>query len=139
MATGSDEALVLEAMCNARFSVLMVQRKHPVAGLIVTDHFRDIELWLVDEGLETSLPEGTAFATRYTAPDRFVMTTGVGVPVGRDLLTEALDSVPQLQRKSPIQVIEDRRFAEAVYRTAIAGGVMKGCTYQDPSDVEDAA
>jgi hypothetical protein len=67
-APGSDEALVLEATCNARFAVVLVQRPHQSAGLIVTDLFRKIDLWLVDEGLETSLPEGSAFATRYSRP-----------------------------------------------------------------------
>jgi hypothetical protein len=138
-APGSDEALVLEAMCNARFSVLQAQRRHAVAGLIVTDIFRDVELWLVDMGLEIFLPTGTAFATRYSAPDRFVMTTGVGMPVDRDLLARALDSAPQLLRKSHAAAVEDRRFAEAVYRTAIADGVMEGAIYQDPSDLGDAA
>jgi hypothetical protein len=138
-ASGSDEALTLEAMCNARFSVISVKRRHPVAGLIVKDNFRGIELWLVDEGLETSLPNGTAFATRYFAPDRFAMTSGVGVPFDSDLLDEVVDSTPQLLRKPCAEAIGDRRFAEAVYRAAIADGVMEGLTYQDPSDVGNAA
>lgn len=136
---GSDEALMLEAMCNARFSVVLVQRRHLVAGLIVKDLFRGIELWLVDEGLEISLPAGTAFATRYFAPDRFVMTSGVGVPFDDDLLELVVDSTPLLLRKSPARAIEDRRFAEAVYCAAITDGVMRGVTYQDPSDVGDTA
>ena len=135
---GSDEAFVLEAMRNARFSIISVQRRHPVAGLMVKDLFRGNELWLVDEGLEISLPAGTAFATRYFAPDRFVMTSGVGVPFGHDLLETVVDSTPLLLRKSPVEAIEDRRFAEAVYRAAIAYGVMEGVTYQDPCDVGDA-
>jgi hypothetical protein len=28
---GSDEAIMLEAMCKARFAVLSVQHRHPVA------------------------------------------------------------------------------------------------------------
>ncbi len=131
-AQGSDEALMLEAMCNARFAIVLVQRRHQSAGLIVTDLFRNVELWLVDEGLEMSLPAGTAFATRYYAADRFVMTAGVGMPVDRVLLTSALDSAPQLLRKSEAEAIEDRRFAEAVYRAAIEDGIMEGVSFQDP-------
>lgn len=138
-AQGSDEALVLEAMCNARFAVILVQRRHQSAGLIVTDLFREIELWLVDEGLEISLPEGTAFATRYYAPDRFVMTAGVGMPVDLVLLTSAIESAPQLLRKSRVEAIEDRRFAEAVYRAAIEDGIMEDVIYQDPASAGDAA
>jgi hypothetical protein len=138
-APGSDEALMLEAMRNARFAVVMVQRRHPSVGLIVTDLFRNSELWLVDEGLEMSLPAGTAFATRYYAPDRFVMTAGVGMPIDLDLLTSVFESVPQLLRKSRGEAIADRRFAEAVYRAAIADGIMAGVAYRDPAGTGDDA
>jgi hypothetical protein len=138
-APGSDEAIMLEAMRNARFAVILVQRRHPSAGLIVTDVFRNIEIWLVDEGLEASLPVGTAYATRYYAPDRFVVTAGVGMPVDIELLTSAVESAPQLLRKSRAEAFEDRRFAEAVYRAAIADGIMAGIAYQDTAGAVDAA
>jgi hypothetical protein len=138
LASGSDEAIVLEVMRNARFAVMLVQRRHPAAGLIVTDLFRGTELWLVDEGLEVSLPEGSAFATRYYAPGQFVMTAGVVVPVDLDLLTNALATVPSLLRKSRVEAIEDRRFAEAVYRAAIADGIMDNVAFQDPGGTGDA-
>jgi hypothetical protein len=131
---GSDEALMLEAIRNARFAIVKVQRRHPSAGLIVTDTFRNTELWLVDEGLETSLADGTAYATRYYSADRFVMTAGVGMPVHVGLLVNAVESAPQLQRKSRAEVIEDRRFAEAVYRAAIENGIMAGVAYRDPGE-----
>jgi hypothetical protein len=136
-ASGSDEALMLEAMCDARFAIVLVQRRHPSAGLIVADLFRKIELWLMDEGLEASLPVGTAFATRYYAPDRFVITAGVGMPVDAGLLTSVLESTPQLLRKSRIEAIQDRRFAEAVYRAAIADGIMEGISYDDSAGREE--
>lgn len=138
-ASGSDEALMLEAMCNARFAIVVVRRRHPSAGLIVTDLFRKVDLWLMDEGLEVSLPVGTAFATRYFAPDRFVVTAGVGMPVDLDLLTSAIESVPQLLRKPRAEAIDDRRFAEAIYRAAIAAGIMENMTYQDTVGSGDAA
>lgn len=138
-ASGSDEALMLEAMCNARFAIVVVRRRHPSAGLIVTDLFRKVDLWLMDEGLELSLPVGTVFATRYFAPDRFVVTAGVGMPVDLDLLTSAIESVPQLLRKPRAEAIDDRRFAEAIYRAAIAAGIMENMTYQDTVDSGDAA
>jgi hypothetical protein len=126
-------------MCNARFAVVLVQRRHQAAGLIVTDLFRKIELWLVDEGLEISLPQGSAFATRYYTPDRFSMTAGVGMPVDIEILTRAVASTPQLLRRSRAEAIDDRRFAEAVYRAAIADGIMEGVTYQDPAGTGGAA
>ena len=138
-ASGSDEGLVLEAMCNARFAIVVVRRQHPSAGLIVTDLFRKIDLWLMDEGLEVSLPVGTVFATRYFAPDRFVVTAGVGMPVDLDLLTSAIELVPVLLRKPRAETIDDRRFAEAIYRAAIAEGIMENMTYQDPTGSDDSA
>ena len=136
---GSDEALMLDAMRNARFSVLKVQRRHPVAGLIVTDLFRDIDLWLVDEGLEISARVGQSFATRLFAPGHFVMTAGVLVPFGENMLADVVDAAPQLLRKSPEEVVGDRRFAEAVYGVALADGMMGRVAYQDPGDVGDSA
>jgi len=138
-APGSDEALMLEAMRNSRFAVVMVQSRHPSVGLIVKDVFRNSELWLIDEGLEISLPAGTAFATRCYAPDRFVMTAGVGMPVDLGLLVSAVEAAPQLLRKSRVEAIEDRRFAEAVYRAAIADGIMEGVAYREVPGPGDAA
>lgn len=133
-AAGADEAIVLEAMRHARFAVVAVERRHPSVGLVVTELFREAKHWLVDEGLEASAEQGTLFATRYFAPDHFVMTAGVIVPVDTLLLTEAFASVPPLLRKSPMEAIDDRRSAEAIYRTAIADGIMDGVVYQDTGD-----
>ena len=64
LAPETDEALVLESMRHARFSIIACVRRHPVAGLVVKDLFRGIECWLVDEGLESSLPDEAMLATR---------------------------------------------------------------------------
>jgi hypothetical protein len=135
-APGSDETLVLDAMCNACFAIVLVKCRHQAAGLIVTDLFRKTEFWLVDEGLEKSLPEGTAFATRYFTPDRFSMTAGVGMPIDQDLLVNAIESSPHLVRKLGPEVIDDRRFAEAIYRAAIADGTLEGMIFQDPTEAD---
>jgi hypothetical protein len=42
LAPESDEALVLEAMRHARFSIVGVERRHEAAGLVVTDLLRRI-------------------------------------------------------------------------------------------------
>ncbi len=130
---GSDEALMLDAMCNARFAIMMVQGQHPVAGLLVTDVFRQVDLWLMDEGLEQSLTEGELFATRYFTPADFAMTAGVVIPAD-PLLVEAaiLTMPPQADRLSVAEAIEDRRLAEAIYRIAVAEAVMEGVEYRDP-------
>ena len=51
---GSDEALTLDAMCQARFSLWRIERRHETAGVIVADLLRDRETWLLDQGLAHS-------------------------------------------------------------------------------------
>ena len=45
-APDSDEAIVLEAMRHARFSLWRVERRHETAGLILQDLLRGGEIWL---------------------------------------------------------------------------------------------
>jgi len=131
LAPESDELLVLEAMRRARFSIISFVRRHPVAGLIVKDLFRGVEVWLVDEGLESSLPDGAALATRLYTPEHFAMTAGILVPLDLELIEDAIAGTPQLLRKGYEEVIDDRRFAEAIYRVALASGLMEQVAYQD--------
>ena len=131
LAPESDEALVLDAMQNARFSIISFVRRHAVAGLIVKDLLRGVEVWLVDEGLESSLPGGAALATRLFTPEDFAMTAGVLVPLDIELLEDAIVDTPQLLRSRREELIDDRRFAEAIYRVALVSGLMEQVAYQD--------
>jgi hypothetical protein len=134
LAPESEEALVLEAMRRARFSIISIVRRHAVAGLIAEDLFRGVEFWLIDEGLESSLPDGAALATRLYTPEGFAMTTGVLVPLDIELMEDAIAETPQLLRNRRDELIDDRRFAEAIYRVALASGLMEQVTYQDIPD-----
>ena len=137
-AEGSDEALMLEAMRNDRFTIAIVRRRHETAGLILTDTVRNADIWLMDEGLEQSFPDGAAIATRYYTPDRFAMTAGVGVPLGKELLAAVLDALPgSVWRKSQLDALQDRRFAETLYRVALKTGVTDGMRYQNWGDADD--
>src|SRR4051812_3074091 len=128
---GSDEALVLEAMRRARFSVWRVERRHEVAGLVVQDLLRQDEAWLVDEAMERSASAGMAAAIRLCTPETFAMTSGVIVPVDREALEEVFDEVLPRVRGSPDQVANDRRFATAIYRTAVASGLMERIGFEE--------
>lgn len=128
----SEKGVVLDAMCHARFALVAVKDRHPVAGLLVTDLTRGTELWLMDEGLEQSAQEGDLFATRYFEPADFAMTAGFIVPTDMALLETAIMTVPQLACMTPTEALDDRRFAEALYRAAIAEGIMEGVEYLDP-------
>jgi hypothetical protein len=132
LAPGSDDAVVLEAMRNARFSIFQVVRRHETAGLILRDPLRKTDVWLVDQGLEKTAPQGGVIATRIYTPDRFSVTAGVQAPLDLELLEDALAEVPYLRRKPLAQVADDRRFAEAVYRVALADGVLERIAFADP-------
>ena len=126
----SDELVALEAMRQARFSVWRVERRHEVAGLIVQDLLRQAEAWLVDEAMEQSAPEGMTMAMRLCTPDAFAMTSGIIVPVDREVMEELLDAVLPRVRGSPDQVANDRRFATAIYRMAVATGLMERISFE---------
>src|SRR6516165_5459422 len=86
--------------CGARrFSIISSVRRHTVAGLIVKDLFRGFEFWLVDEGLESSLPDEAVLATRLYTLKGFAMTAGVLVPLDIELIEYAIADTPQLLRK----------------------------------------
>jgi hypothetical protein len=128
----SDEARMLEAMRNSQFVLFRVERRHETAGLIVTDLVRRKEIWLVDEGMESTSFEGDMFATRIYTLDFFSMTAGAGVLFDAELLEDLRDEVPQLTRKSIEAAVDDRRFAEAVFRIAIESGLTERIGFQDP-------
>ena len=135
---GSDEALMLEAMRAARFAILILGRRHDAAGVIATDLFRRTDVWLVDIGLEASLEEGAMMATRLYTPEQFSMTAGVNVPFDLALIEDLYDALPRRLGEARLtDLIDDRRFAETIYRVALADGIMDRVTYQDPP--EDAS
>jgi hypothetical protein len=70
-------------------------------------------------------------ASAAVAKKGFAMTAGVLVPLESELIENAVANTPQLLRKRPDEVIDDRRFAEAIYRAALARGIMQQVAYQD--------
>jgi len=75
------------------------------------------------------------FATRLFTPARFSMTAGIYVPFELDMLTDILDELPRRLGDGPLEALADNRhFAEAIYRIALADGIMDLVTYQDLSD-----
>ena len=131
---GSDEARVFEAMRNARFVLGTVERRHKMAGLIIGDALRQTDFWLMDEGLESSLEDGTILATRVFTPDEFSVTCGVMMPIDITIVEDVIAEVrPRLKNHTLEEVCDDRRFAEAIYRTAMAHGVMDEIAFRDPT------
>jgi len=78
---GSDEAVALDALQHGRFRIIRVLRRHAIAGLVVLDTATQEELWVMDEGLETTARTGMGLGTRLLRGNGFHMTTGAAVPV----------------------------------------------------------
>lgn len=133
-----DEKLMLDAMRAARFSLLRIECRHPIAGLIVNDLCHDTERWLIDVGLESSVPDGAMLATRLYTPGDFSMTAGVNVPLDSTTVLTMVGELPRHMQDQPLEVLaDDRRFAEMIYRVALTNGVMDRVQYRDvPSAIE---
>ena len=121
----SDEMLMLEAMCRARFSIWRIERHHDTCGLVVNDMLRQTEAWLVDEGLEASAEPGMCFAGRLCDATPFVITSGVTVPVFGSVLEAVLIDTLACRHPDPERVGDDPRFAAAIYRAALDHGIMQ--------------
>jgi hypothetical protein len=130
---GSDDEVVLQAMRQARFSVWQVERRHEAVGLVVQDLMRETSLWLVDESLEQTAPEGMSVAMRVIMPEAFAMTCGVIVPVDAMLLDEVFEEVLGRIRGEADAIANDRRFATTIYRMAVLEGLMDQVGFVDPS------
>jgi hypothetical protein len=130
---GSDDEVVLQAMRQARFSVWQVERRHEAVGLVVQDLMRENSLWLVDESLEQTAPEGMSVAMRVIMPEAFAMTCGVIVPVDAMLLDEVFEEVLGRIRGEADAIANDRRFATTNYRMAVLEGLMDQVGFVDPS------
>jgi hypothetical protein len=137
---GSDVARVLSAMRNARFTACIVKRRHEIAGLVMGDVLRRTEFWLVDEGLEQTVADGDTLVTRVFTPDAFSVTCGVMMPVDLEIMTSVFyEVVPRLNHHTIDQICQDRRFAETIYRTAMAHGVMDEIGFRDPLGPESGS
>src|SRR3954451_19780266 len=129
-APGSDEAIVLAAMHQARFSLWRIERRHPTTGLILRDLLRGEETWLVDEAMEKNAPPGVEMAARLLQPETFAMTARIIVPVLPDLMTlpdlmeEVFTRAPALKRLQGHALAADPRFAIGIDRAAVATGTM---------------
>jgi hypothetical protein len=116
-APGSDKAIVLEAMRQARFSLWHIERHHKTTGLILRDLLREEEIWLIDEAMVKNARPGREMAARLVQPDRFAMTARVIVPINPVLMTrpelmeEVFTRAPALRSLQGKALAEDPRFA----------------------------
>jgi hypothetical protein len=127
---GSDEAIVLEAMRQARFSLWRIERRHETVGLVLRDLLRGEEVWLVDEALERSARPGLEMAARLLQPEGFATTARVVVPVTPDLMEEAFARAPALGHVQGDALARDPHFAISIYRAAVVTGAMDSVRFK---------
>lgn len=123
-AAGSDEGMLLAAMRQARFSVWEIKRRHPTAGLILSDVMRRTETWLMDINLAETAPACAMLGGRIIEVDGFSMGCGVFVPVSDDMLEAAVVDVPGPIDLATGVIAESPRFAMSLYREAISSGAI---------------
>jgi len=123
---GSDQALVLEAMLQSRYSLWSIERRHDVAGLVLQDLALGEEEWFVDMCMEATWETGSAFAGRLIRPAGFSMTCGILAPFGEDQGLEALTSTGDWKPANPAAAVTDPRFAMLLCGAALRTGVMGG-------------
>jgi len=129
-AAGSTEAVMLDAMCDWRFSLFVVRRPHRTAGLVLYDLFRQEDVWLMDEGLEKTAPAGMALASRVTKPDAFHMTTGAALPLGEADLEETAALFSDGGANPFVDGGRNVKFVETVYRAAVTHSLLTGIRYE---------
>lgn len=131
-APSSQEALTLAAMQRARFSIWQAIDYYPDGGLVLGDMLRGGEVWFMDEAMTVTCPLGLQFAARLFLPEDFAMSTGVLVPFDENLANELEEGLPPVVHAlGPAAAAGDYRFAQAVYRAAVATNAMARVAFTD--------
>ena len=118
-----EEAQVLRALCQSRFSLLRIDRQHEVVGLVFSDVLLGGEIWLVEELLAELGHEGQVIAARVFQPAAFAMICLTPLPIDRSMVAAVFhDERGWIPGTDQAQLADDPRFAAAFYRAAIDQG-----------------
>jgi hypothetical protein len=129
--SSGDEAAVLAALRDTRFSLFRVSGRHPEAGIWLEDLLRGGESWLVDVNLKATARPGAVLAMRLAAPDVFAISCGVAVPIDEDTLDEIFDLLTDggdVEDLAPLA--DDPKFAQSVYQLALELGLTASVSYR---------
>jgi len=128
---GSVEATVLAALRAATFHLIRFDERHETAGWVVSDIVSGAKLWFMDEGLAATGRPGDGFATRLIElPPHYHATLGAAVPLSQGLAKQVFKSWEARRASYAHADIEDMRFQELLYATAIGQGAMHGIAYR---------
>jgi hypothetical protein len=140
-AAGSDEALLLQAMRDARFSVVAVVEAVPGLGVHVRDLLRDEPLFLVDIGFSRTADPGMVLAGNVVSLPGLSMTTGAMLPVDRPILVDLVERLPSRFAAATVEQFrqlspgDQSELAAFVIHACLAGGAA---SYVEAQDVNPA-
>jgi len=121
---GSDEAVFLQALKDAHYSLVLVETPEPGLGARVRDLVRDDAFLLVDVGLSRSATQGLILASRLIAPGNIPMTTGAALPVGLLPKGRGAEALVQLVETTKSLLAPSRRPQE---RSEATAALIQGC------------
>ena len=95
---GSDTNVLLDAMLQARYSLLVVDEIVRGVGVKAHDLFRGDNGFVMDVGMSETAVKGFVIACRIITPgnSEFSMTTGAGLPANRSILARVNKEIPRL-------------------------------------------
>jgi hypothetical protein len=136
---GSDEALILEAMQRAWYSLFQVQSAVPGSGVAALDVLREREVFITDVSMSRSGVRGLVLASRLIPFDAFTMTGGAGLPVpSADALDVLQARAEQVVRKLGIKNLawltseQDTELTAAIVRACLETGGGSHIAYGQP-------
>ena len=89
---GEGDRALAERMARSFFSIFRIERRHETAGLWLADLLDgERQVWLMDEALEGSAPEGEIIGMRLFDAGGFHAGYGVAVPVSEEMLDLCLN------------------------------------------------
>jgi SEC-C motif len=137
-APDSDEWILLQALRQARYSLVIVESAEPGVGVHIRDLLRDEPLFLVDVGFSRTASVGMVLAARIMAPEGIWMTTGAVLPVGMLSLaqrTRFLDDLRDSFAGVDFDNLSPEKagdWAATVIRTCLRQGAAEHIHYVEP-------
>ncbi|MCH9034385.1 MAG: hypothetical protein IID42_07755, partial [Planctomycetes bacterium] len=135
---GSDEMVLLEAMSNARYSLMQVESMTKGVGVNCRDLLRSDGGSIVDEGLGNTASEGVVFGCHLVVLPEMSITTGAPLPIDADALGNILhvleggaEGIGQVDFDN-LNHQEQAALSSIIIRCALAGGASSRITMVGP-------
>ena len=112
----ADDLALARRMAAARFSIFRVLRRHDLAGVWLEDVITPGELiWVLDEGLEVSAPDGLEFGLRIFDAGAFYAGFGIVVPADPEITDLCAQAVAGGNRLPVRHSLAATLYADAIW------------------------